>query len=71
MAGSKKHQSLRNVRRVAMSILTILFLLSTVVAPAARAQTLTVLHTFTGGADGGEPQAGLTMDRAGNLYGTT
>jgi uncharacterized repeat protein (TIGR03803 family) len=29
----------------------------------------TVLHSFTGGADGGFPWAGLTMDSAGNLYG--
>jgi uncharacterized repeat protein (TIGR03803 family) len=31
----------------------------------------TVLHTFTGGTDGGFPEGGLTMDPAGNLYGTT
>jgi len=31
----------------------------------------TVLHSFTGGADGAEPAAGLIMDNAGNLYGTT
>ncbi|HEV2381402.1 MAG TPA: choice-of-anchor tandem repeat GloVer-containing protein [Terriglobia bacterium] len=31
----------------------------------------TVLHTFTGGADGGGPYAGLARDQAGNLYGTT
>jgi uncharacterized repeat protein (TIGR03803 family) len=31
----------------------------------------TVLHAFTGGADGGYPAAGLTFDAAGNLYGTT
>src|ERR1039457_3038603 len=31
----------------------------------------TVLHTFTGGADGGEPYAGVIRDSAGNLYGTT
>jgi uncharacterized repeat protein (TIGR03803 family) len=31
----------------------------------------TVLYTFTGGADGGEPAAGLVRDAAGNLYGTT
>jgi uncharacterized repeat protein (TIGR03803 family) len=30
-----------------------------------------VLHSFTGGADGGNPNAGLIMDTAGNLYGTT
>ena len=29
----------------------------------------TVLHNFTGGADGAFPWAGLTMDSAGNLYG--
>src|ERR1700756_2134274 len=31
----------------------------------------TVLYSFTGGADGGEPYKGVTVDRAGNLYGTT
>src|ERR1039458_1607249 len=33
--------------------------------------TETVLHTFTGGADGGVPLAGVVRDSAGNLYGTT
>ena len=33
--------------------------------------TMTPLHTFTGGNDGDIPQAGLTVDAAGNLYGTT
>lgn len=40
------------------------------VAPSARAQTFHVIHTFTGGGDGGIPSAGLIADRAGNLYGT-
>jgi len=40
------------------------------VVSAAQAQTFTVLHNFTNGPDGGEPAAGLTMDRAGNFYGT-
>jgi uncharacterized repeat protein (TIGR03803 family) len=43
---------------------------SLLAVPAARAQTYTVLHNFTGGADGGNPYAGLTADAAGNLYGT-
>jgi uncharacterized repeat protein (TIGR03803 family) len=30
-----------------------------------------VLYSFTGGNDGGEPMAALTFDAAGNLYGTT
>jgi uncharacterized repeat protein (TIGR03803 family) len=38
---------------------------------AATAQTLTPLHSFHGGGDGANPVSGLTMDAAGNLYGTT
>jgi len=38
---------------------------------STQAQTFTVIHAFTGGGDGGQPNAGLTMDEAGNLYGTT
>ena len=30
----------------------------------------TVLYNFTGGSDGGEPYKGVTLDAAGNLYGT-
>jgi uncharacterized repeat protein (TIGR03803 family) len=44
---------------------------SVLLVPVAYAQTYTVLHNFTGGADGALPFAGLTMDAAGNLYGTT
>ncbi len=33
--------------------------------------TLSVLHTFTGGSDGGQPAASLVRDAAGDLYGTT
>jgi len=37
----------------------------------ASAQTYTVIHKFAGGSDGASPYAGLTMDAAGNFYGTT
>jgi uncharacterized repeat protein (TIGR03803 family) len=30
-----------------------------------------VLHSFAGGSDGSTPEAGLTTDESGNLYGTT
>jgi len=36
----------------------------------AQAQ-FTVLYSFQGKADGGEPSAGLILDASGNLYGTT
>jgi uncharacterized repeat protein (TIGR03803 family) len=31
---------------------------------------LTVVHTFSGGKDGGSPRSGLVMDSSGNLYGS-
>lgn len=41
-------------------------------APAASGQWKeTILHSFTGGGDGGEPYAGVTFDAVGNLYGAT
>jgi uncharacterized repeat protein (TIGR03803 family) len=41
-----------------------------ITAMGVPASTLSTLHTFTGGADGGLPFAGLILDQAGNLYGT-
>jgi len=35
-----------------------------------HAQTYSILHNFTGGADGAEPTTGLTMDARGDLFGT-
>lgn len=35
------------------------------------AWTETVLYSFTGGSDGGDPHGALAFDTAGNLYGTT
>jgi len=43
-----------------------------VVFKITKGGTETVLHTFTGGSDGGYPQfAGVVRDATGNLYGTT
>ena len=39
--------------------------------PSAEGWTKTILHQFTGGADGGQPVATLTRDSSGNFYGTT
>jgi uncharacterized repeat protein (TIGR03803 family) len=39
-------------------------------SPGAGGWVHTVLYSFTGGADGGEPYKGVTIDSAGNLYGT-
>ncbi len=38
--------------------------------PSANGWTHTVLYSFTGGTDGGEPYKGVTLDSQGNLYGT-
>ena len=40
-------------------------------SPKALAQNFQVLHAFTDGLDGDNPFAGVTVDRHGNVYGTT
>ena len=42
-----------------------------ITAPSVRAQTESVLYSFTGGADGGNTYARLVGDSKGNFYGTT
>ncbi len=49
---------------LAASILTVTLLIA-----ASQAQTLKVIHAFTGGRDGANPFTGLTIDSAGDLYG--
>src|SRR5712692_2624863 len=65
-----KHRSFHH-RSVLRCAAFIALVLATSTATRAQAQTFTTLYTFTGGNDGGSPQAGLIMDKAGNLYGTT
>ncbi len=68
LAASFHTLATRRLRLVALaSPLAVLLALM----PLAQAQTFSVIHTFTGGRDGGNPQSGLTQDAAGNLYGTT
>jgi hypothetical protein len=53
-----------------VSSIAILVLLIAVTAATGQAQTFSVLHSFTGGADGADPYAGVVFDQVGNLYGT-
>lgn len=55
-------------------LLTLLFLVFlilfiTLTVQPAQGQAYQAIYTFSGGRDGGDPQ-GLTIDRAGNFYGT-
>lgn len=56
---------------VAITAAAIVFTMTLALTSSAQGQTYTVLHTFTGGLDGGNPFGGLTADAAGNLYGST
>ena len=55
----------------ATAALAIVFMLIVAATQPAQAQTFNVLYNFTDAARTGKnPYAGLTMDKAGNLYGT-
>jgi uncharacterized repeat protein (TIGR03803 family) len=47
------------------------FVLTIAISDPMQAQTYQVIHNFTGGVDGQEPNYGLTIDATGTLYGTT
>jgi len=68
---SKNHSIVHASFRGTTLPLAILFVLFILTARLAHTQTLTVLHDFSGGTDGAYPEAGLTIDSAGNFYGTT
>ena len=60
----------RGVARVALALAVVL-VAAFVATRSARAQTESVLYSFTGGTDGSTPVAGLVQDAQGNLYSTT
>src|ERR1700678_1690903 len=62
---------LRSTLRTTVLALPLICTLTLIAMQPAQAQTFSVLHNFTGGADGNSPLAGLTMDAGGNLYGMT
>jgi uncharacterized repeat protein (TIGR03803 family) len=58
----------RSLTRIAG--LTLVLALAAVATQPTQAQTFKLLYNFTGGEDGAVPYTGLTIDRAGNFYGT-
>ena len=66
MASTRRQRTwvLRNLRAALLAMVGIMF----IATPATQAQTYKVIYNFTGGAG---PEAGVTMDARGNLYGTT
>jgi len=52
-------------------VIAIVLTLTIVLTKPAQAQTYKVIYNFTLNGTGYKPYAGLTMDAAGNLYGTT
>ncbi len=55
-----------------LAAMTVTLILTLLLVPGASAASkYKVIYKFTGGADGGSPMWGVTLDKAGNLYGTT
>jgi uncharacterized repeat protein (TIGR03803 family) len=64
-----KHTSIsatgKHARLIAFALTIVLY-----GAPQARAQTFSVIYSFTGGSDGGYPLAGFVIGPKGELFGT-
>src|SRR5208283_5215953 len=71
MKNSAQHRSWILMSRFRRATAALAVALAAVMTQPAQAQTFSVIHTFSGGADGGGPSAGLTMFPAGTLYGVT
>ena len=56
--------------KAAAMALAVVFAATIVTGTAAHAQTFSLIHSFDG-PDGGNPKAGLTIDRGGKIYGST
>ena len=54
---------------IALALL-VMFAATIIAAPAVQAQTFSVIYNFTGGADGYNPYAGVSIGASGVLYGT-
>jgi len=71
LSGERRSKIIQYRWRIRGTLETTLVLVLFLAPKFAQAQSYKVLHNFTGGEDGGNPYTGLTIDKAGNLYGTT
>lgn len=71
MAGSERSSVLEYAMKLKILVCLSLITLVASLVPAAQAQTFSVIHTFSTGADGFNPLGGLTLDKTGKFYGTT
>jgi uncharacterized repeat protein (TIGR03803 family) len=60
----------KRLQETIAALVSAFVLVGTMTNPSAQAQTYLVLHSFTDGTDGRNPEADLVRDTSGNLYGT-